>query len=120
MSTNLRKAQKHMQRATDLLNQSQLGFGVETREQKKRKRELETDEQLEKKIPEHDLQQIFQTNEQLEKKIRERVENREYRALQNMIDTGAHSSEYKEWMEGKMDKLKSDEERKKFMTKHLA
>ena len=28
MSTNLRKAQKHMQRATELLNQSQLGFGV--------------------------------------------------------------------------------------------
>ena len=27
MSTNLRKAQKHMQRATELLNQSQLGFG---------------------------------------------------------------------------------------------
>ena len=31
MSTNLRKAQKHMQRARELLNQSQLGFGVETR-----------------------------------------------------------------------------------------
>ena len=28
MSTNLRKAQKHMQRAKELLNQSQLGFGV--------------------------------------------------------------------------------------------
>ena len=28
MSTNLRKAQKHMQRATELLNQSQLGFGT--------------------------------------------------------------------------------------------
>ena len=27
MSTNLRKAQKHMQRARELLNQSQLGFG---------------------------------------------------------------------------------------------
>ena len=27
MSTNLRKAQKHMQRAKELLNQSQLGFG---------------------------------------------------------------------------------------------
>ena len=28
MSTNLRKAQKHMQRARELLNQGQLGFGV--------------------------------------------------------------------------------------------
>ena len=28
MSTNLRKAQKHMQRATELLNQGQLGFGT--------------------------------------------------------------------------------------------
>ena len=28
MSTNLRKAQKHMQRAKELLNQSQLGFGA--------------------------------------------------------------------------------------------
>ena len=28
MSTNLRKAQKHIQRARELLNQSQLGFGV--------------------------------------------------------------------------------------------
>ena len=28
MSTNLRKAQKHMQRARELLNQSQLGFGT--------------------------------------------------------------------------------------------
>ena len=28
MSTNLRKAQKHMQRATELLNQGQLGFGA--------------------------------------------------------------------------------------------
>ena len=30
MSTNLRKAQKHMQRARELLNQGQLGFGVNT------------------------------------------------------------------------------------------
>ena len=28
MSTNLRKAQKHMQRAKELLNQGQLGFGA--------------------------------------------------------------------------------------------
>ena len=37
MSTNLRKAQKHMQRATELLNQSQLGFG----KQMKKSRELQ-------------------------------------------------------------------------------
>ena len=36
MSTNLRKAQKHMQRATELLNQSQLGFG----KQMKKSRDL--------------------------------------------------------------------------------
>ena len=36
MSTNLRKAQKHMQRAKELLNQSQLGFGVETRSNKRK------------------------------------------------------------------------------------
>ena len=34
MSNNLRKAKKHMQRATELLNQSQLGFGVQTRKQR--------------------------------------------------------------------------------------
>ena len=45
---NVRKAQKHMQRATDLLNQSQLGFGtgdvepgVQTRGQKRQIDELE-------------------------------------------------------------------------------
>ena len=31
MSTNLRKAQKHMQRARELLNQGQLGFGVNSK-----------------------------------------------------------------------------------------
>ena len=39
MSTNLRKAQKHMQRATDLLNQGQLGFGGPP---EKRTHEMET------------------------------------------------------------------------------
>ena len=36
MSTNLRKAQKHMQRARELLNQSQLGFGVENRSKRRK------------------------------------------------------------------------------------
>ena len=36
MSTNLHKAQKHMQRATELLNQSQLGFGAPTRSKKRK------------------------------------------------------------------------------------
>ena len=36
MSTNLRKAQKHMQRATELLNQGQLGFGAPTRSKKRK------------------------------------------------------------------------------------
>ena len=44
MSTNLHKAQKHMQRATELLNRSQLGFGgpdgVKTRGQKRRSDKL--------------------------------------------------------------------------------
>ena len=38
MSNNLRKAQKHMQRATDLLNQSQLGFGGPDKIRDKRER----------------------------------------------------------------------------------
>ena len=41
MSTNLRKAQKHMQRAEELLlNQNQFGFGV-NREQRPRNTEEE-------------------------------------------------------------------------------
>ena len=51
MSTNLRKAQKHMQRATELLNQGQLAFGgpdgVETRAQKRQRKELEELEEKE-------------------------------------------------------------------------
>ena len=50
MSTNLRKAQKHMQRATELLNRGQLGFGtgdnkpgVGTRA-RKRRREAEQEQ----------------------------------------------------------------------------
>ena len=53
MSTNLRKAQKHMQRATELMNQSQLGFGANNdgKEEKesKRKRTPEESLKLEKK-----------------------------------------------------------------------
>ena len=58
MSTNLRKAQKHMQRATELLNQGQLAFGgpdgVETRAQKRQRKELEELEEkeaLKKELP---------------------------------------------------------------------
>ena len=51
MSTSLRKAQKHMRRATELLNQGQLGFGgpdgVETRAQKRQRKELEELEEKE-------------------------------------------------------------------------
>ena len=59
MSTNLRKAQKHMQRATKLLNQGQLAFGgpdgVETRAQKRQRKELEK-EALEKEALKQELQ----------------------------------------------------------------
>ena len=97
MSTNLRKAQKHMQRARELLNpESQLGFGGyegNNLQSSERKRGL-------------DPQQSFQTDEQLDEKIREHVAKGEYTALQNMIDTGEHSSEYRESTFARMEKLK--------------
>ena len=53
---SLRKAQKHMQRATELLDQSQLEFGtgdnkpgVETREMKRKIEELEKQKEKKKK-----------------------------------------------------------------------
>ena len=55
MSTNLRKAQKHMHRAKELLNQGQLGFGAnndgkeEKESSSKRKRTPEESPKLEKK-----------------------------------------------------------------------
>ena len=60
MSTNLRKAQKHMQRATELMNQSQLGFGAndddnaEKESSLKRKRTSEESPELTKKPQIHD------------------------------------------------------------------
>ena len=54
MSTNLRKAQKHMQRAKELLNQSQLGFGgpgnlattrSQTRKMEESKKELQSNDE---------------------------------------------------------------------------
>ena len=110
MSTNLRKAQKHMQRARELLNpESQLGFGGyegNNLQSSERKRGL-------------DPQQSFQTDEQLDEKIREHVAKGEYTALQNMIDTGEHSSEYRKSTFASMEKLKSDEDLKHFMRKRL-
>ena len=54
MSTNLRKAQKHMQRAKELLNQGQLGFGgpdgVETRARKRKRKEREEKEALKQEL----------------------------------------------------------------------
>ena len=81
MSTNLRKAQKHMQRARELLNQSQLGFGVPAT----LKRKLEQDESSE-----------IETNKQLQKKIESLIGEGNYKELKNMIDRGVHSSEFKE------------------------
>ena len=52
MSTNLRKAQKHMQRATELLNQSQLGFGVpkpNRNENKRLQNEINSGKHMQKK-----------------------------------------------------------------------
>ena len=58
ISDYLRKAQKHMQRATELLDQSQLEFGtgdnkpgVETREMKRKIEELEKQKEKKKKRP---------------------------------------------------------------------
>ena len=80
MSTNLRKAQKHMQRATELLNQSQLGFGAPPESSSKRKREHVSEERIE-------------TNKEMRDKIKQRVEHEEYTLLQDMIDTGQHSDD---------------------------
>jgi hypothetical protein len=62
---NVRKAQKHMQRAKELLNQSQLGFGAHTESSSKRKREHVSEERIE-------------TNEEMRDKIKQRVEHEEY------------------------------------------
>ena len=110
MSINLRKAQKHMQRARELLNpESQLGFGGyagDNLPSSERKGGL-------------DPQQSFQTDEQLDEKIREHVAKGDYTALQNMIDIGEHSSEYRKSTFAQMHTCKSDEDLKRFMRKRL-
>ena len=102
MSTNLRKAQKHMQRAKELLNQSQLGFGAPPESSSKRKREHVSEERIE-------------TNKEMRDKIKQRVEHEEYTLLQDMIDTGQHTDEYKRFKMDKMNKFATVDDLKKNM-----
>lgn len=70
MSTNLRKAQKHMQRAEELLlNQNQFGFGV-NREQRARNKEEEYPFSV---------------------KVQRYVEEGQYEKLQEMLDQRPHT-----------------------------
>ena len=86
----MRKAQKHMQRATQLLNRTQFGFGV-------------GDDDKRGSHPR------FKFEKDLISKIREHVAKGEYKALQDMIDIGEHSSHYKEYAMAEMAEWKREE-----------